>query len=298
MIDEHGWVVWPAQPAPPLDREEPTKTAAPVDMSLPGVVSRVVEWTKEATAPKSSVRPDALWRDPSASPAVLLLMFLDKYGDEALEWAPDTVKLTLERSGLKPSNSSFTKLLAAMSVMMTPSPWRQWEVFHHICRALAGEPPNFVYLEYPELGHLIAGYDLMHTLDPNRETDYEVDKYIAAAFRSAGVVYLPPPLDFAQAELEEARLECLECGAVHRDDNDVKCVSCGASALVKLPYEYQEMRDELELLWRKTRGLSLEKAIEYPVSAELEHARQTLLIHGDYAAEQRRNTAMQLRSIA
>ncbi len=238
-----------------------------------------------------------LWRHPNAHPAILILSVLDKYGDEALEWAPETLLATLDRDGVKLSNANKTKLMAACTALKSPSPWRQWEVFDMVCLGLAGQQPNVVYAEEPELGHLVAGFDFMKMVDPERDTSDEIDKFVAAAFKHEGLPYVPPPLDFAQRELEDPRIRCRSCGAEHRDDNDQRCVTCGSPQLEKIPYEYADLRDQVRGLWNDLKGLPLEAAVDKAPDTAAGNAVYRLLVHWDYAHQVRAHLVQQLRML-
>lgn len=246
--------------------DPPAKLAE--DTSLEGLVRRLalgaVSWEQDlapfektaAEAPLQDTKASIVtlgntWRHPEAHPLALLTLALNLYGNEALDWEPETLKLTLERDGHALSQSTLTKLLAARTLMLSPSPWRQWHVFAAVSRALAGIPPNFVYLEEPELGHLMLGVDCMKLVDPMRDTTDEVDKFVAAVLKHEGFCYAPPPLEFAQHELEAPKVECMQCHAVHRDDGDTRCVTCGGALLQKLPYVFADVRDGTAALWAK-----------------------------------------------
>jgi hypothetical protein len=301
MLDSYNYFAWPPGGRLFLGDEE-VKVGEREDSpptTLAAMVDAVVGWAKLAEAEGATLDAKKIWRHPEASPAVLLLMILDRYGQEALEWELETLKLTLERDGLKPSGTAWTKIMAGVTLLLSPSPWRQWEVFHWVTRGLAGLQPNMVFLEVPEPGHLLAGYELMQVFDPKRETSYEVDKFIAAAFRNEGIPYIPEPLSFAQRELEEAKIECLNCGAVHRDDDDVRCVTCESEDLVKIPYEHAELRDATKEWFERLRKLKLPKALEKLEEApeQAQAPLRRLLLHADYAKWQHRRTTAQLRGL-
>lgn len=237
------------------------------DDSLEGLVRRAsmaaVEWESEKTAElvkegnRVPVSKSNIWRHPDAHPLVLLSLTLDKYGQDSLEWEPETLRMTLEKDGLQLSQSVWTKILAARTLLLTPSPWRQWHVLAVVARGLAGLVPNFHYLEEPELGQLGAAIDMMKIADPTRETTDEIDKFVAAVFKSDGQPWAMPPLDFAQYELEEPELECKSCGSIHRNDGDVKCVTCGSQLLLPLPYPFAALRDQVKAVFaKKSRTLS------------------------------------------
>jgi len=237
-----------------------------------------------------------IWRHPDAHPVVLMLMLIDKYGMEYAEWHPDVLRLTVERDGIALSNKVWNKIMAGRVVLASPSPWRQWEVFHWVCRALAGESPNFVYLEEPELGHLVVGYEIMQMVD-KRETSFEVDKFIAATFKSAGVPYIPQPLNFAQRELEDTQLECKTCEALHRDDNDTACVSCGGKDLRRVPFEFEGLKTEIREMFETLGKLPLAAAVESLPDTAVGSAVYRLLVEWDLAKTVKAQMIQQLRMI-
>lgn len=303
----HDWFVWPAAGSDLVIPDATAKQAQSEDTRSPmeRVSSYALSCQKIAAAePTPSqihldrpVTIDNIWRHPDAHAAALLLLILKRYGDESLEWEPETLKLTLNKDGIELSNSAWTKILAGRVAMEAPGPWKQWDVFHWTCRGLAGLSPNFSLIEIPELGHLVAGYEFMRGVDSAMETTYDVDKFIAACAKSNGLPYLPPPLDFAQDELENIRIRCEECEAIHRDHNDVRCVTCGSSRLKKLPYEYASIRDRVRDRFNKISTLSLEKALDLLGDNEVDTATYTLALHWGYAHTQRILLQHQVRMI-
>lgn len=240
---------------------------------------------------------DTIWRHPNAHPAALMLLVLDRYGQESFDWEPETLLITMLRDGIQLSNANRTKILAARTALYSPSPWRQWSVLHWVCLGLSGRQPNFTFLEEPEMGYLAAGMDFMRMVDPERDTSDEVDKFVAAVFKKEGLPWIPPPLDFAQRELEAPKYECEQCGAVHRDDNDQRCVTCGSPRLKRLPYEFAGLRDEVKKLWNSVKGLPLETAVDRTPDTAAGNGVYQLLVHWDYVNQVRTQLAQQLRML-
>lgn len=291
-----GGLSFPAEPG-----ESPPEYTPP---TVAGIVDNVMATfgSDKVSALRKDVRSVApslkdIWRHANAHPVALLLLLLDRYGPEFAEWEVETLKLTMERDGLPVSNRVWNKICAGRVVLESPSPWRQWEVFHWVCRGLAGETPNFVYLEEPELGHLVVGYQTMKIFDPKRPTGLEVDKYVAASFKHEGIPFVPDPLDFAQRELEERKLKCQKCGAIHRDDNDVRCISCGSKDLKKEPYEFEALKKQCEELFGARRALPLEKAVDGLPDSGAGSAVYRLLVEWDYADTVQSQLLQQLRMI-
>jgi hypothetical protein len=311
LLDESSMRVWPPRGAGSAAASGGSDEAPPPEeaISIESLVSRAVSCVDEeekTAALKSDASIDLagqvpsmkdIWRHPNAHPIVLMLLLLDKYGQEYLEWHPDVLKMTLERDGIALSNKVWNKILAGRVVLMSPSPWRQWEVFHWVSRALSGESPNFVFYEEAEIGHLVVGMEIMKLVDPKRQTSYEVDKFVAAVFKHEGIPFIPAPLDFAQRELEEPKIECTHCLAVHRDDNDVRCVTCGEAKLRKIPFEFEELKAECKQLWDARKKLPLADAVENLPDTGAGSAVYRLLVEWDLVKTVKSQMIQQLRMI-
>lgn len=316
--DHFDWRHWPPQGsgAVVVDPDGIDKAAAvevlPIttEQVVGGIAAAYAEWCPsipQGLEKTSALRPDgspaqpvtskSIWRHPDAHPLVLTVLLLDRFGEDYVEWEPDALRLTLQRDGLQTSNSVFTKILAARVVLNSPSPWRQWEVFHWVCLGLTGESPNFHYLEEPEPGVLAAGYDVMRVVDPRRKTDLGVDKFIAATWKNEGFPYIPPPLDFAQRELESPKIKCLNCGAIHRDDNDVRCVTCASPRLESVPYEFADLRDEIAKLWARRANLPLERAVEGLPETPAGSVVARLRLQWEYPLRMRARLVQQIRAV-
>lgn len=292
--------VWPRPGGTRSEAEKVASAPRPMtyDTSLPFLVKRAAEFVVGLSGFEKVAAAENLniWRDPEAHPMVLLMMLLDAYGDECMEWDAEVLRVTLFRDGRQPTSSVWTKIQAARVLINSPSPWRQWEVFHWISLALAGEPPNFIYLEQADIGHLGAAVDMMKMIDPDREFSDEIDKFVAATIRHDGFPWAPPPLTFAQKELEEAQLRCLECSAIQRDDDDITCVTCGSTRLEAVPYEFAELRDEVAKFFTDYVDLPLSAAEELPETAAGISA-YALLEKWEYVENVRLRLARQIKAL-
>jgi hypothetical protein len=224
-------------------------------------------------------------------------MVIDRYGEDAVQWMPITLQQTLEKDGIRVSNSAYAKILAAFTLIASPSPWRRWEVFHWVARGLAGQQPNIVYLEEPEIGHLFVMADMMKLIDPKRKTGSEVDKFAAAVLKENGIHLAPAPLDFAQRELDDAKIQCDRCNTINRDDNDVRCVHCGHTKLSKVPGEFSDAKAASEALWNARRGMPILRAVDGLPDSGPGNAVYRLLVHWDYARRVRSQMIQQLRTV-
>jgi ribosomal protein L37E len=314
-----NWAQWPRDGAEPAIPEETVKTAASYPESpepslselvssisavLPVWVAELPQGIEKVAAKREGVGDELpvvtaknIWRHPKAHPLILTLLLLDRYTPEYMIWAPETLRLTLKRDGILVSNSVWTKILAARVLFNSPSPWRRWEVFHWISIGLSGRPPNFSFMEEPELAYLAAAADIMRIVDPPRDFDEEVEKYVATAAHTEGVACLPPPLEFAQRELDDPHIRCKRCGTKDRDDNDVKCVACGSTQLEKIPHPYASVCEEVLSLLRTRMRLPLEQAVKGLLDTTAGNMAKHILIHWDHRNQTRANLITQFRAL-
>ncbi len=299
LLDLNQVRAWPpqgGQAAPVSDSEH---VSTPPELSLSGLVTSIVSSIDgvEKTASDTGLTSANIWRHQDAHPLILVLMLLDKYGNDCIEWHPDVLKMTLDKDKIQVSNTAWSKILATRVVLASPSPWRQWNAFHWISLALNGVSPNFVFFEKPEIGFMVVAADVMKICDPARQTSDDVDKFVAAVFRDDGLVFAPPPLDICTRELEDRKLLCTDCSAIHRDDNDVKCISCGSTSLKRMAYEFEDIKAECESLWRQRSGMPLGAALQDLPDSPAGNNAYRLLIQWDHARDVRANLARQLRML-
>jgi hypothetical protein len=204
----------------------------------------------------------------------------------------------LRRDKILISNSVWTKIQSVRPLLNVPTPWRQWEIFHWVALGLNGEPPSFVYMEQPQIGHLAAAVDIMKIVDRSRPFGEDVDKFIAVVLKEAGVVYAPPPLDIAQRELDDPQIKCADCGAEDDDNDDVKCISCGSVNVQRVPGEFDELRDAVKRSFQARVGKPLEQAERGLEEDPVGVTTLRLLLHWDYRNMMRAQLVGQLRMLA
>ena len=314
-----NWAQWPMDGAESAVLEDRVKTASYPDSPPPsieavaqGIANVVPVWENELPTgieKTAALRDDGsgdrlpdinlrnVWRHPNAHPLTFDLLLLDRYGVEYLKWEPEPLRVTLKRDGFQLSSQAWTKIQAVRVLHNSPSPWRRWEVFHWIALGLNGKPPNFSFMEEPELGALAVAIDIMRIVDRPRETGEEIDKYVATVAKADGQTCLPPPLDFAQRELSQPKIRCRRCGTEDRDDNDVRCVACGSEDIERLPNPYAELCGRVTQMVKARNRLPLERAVDGLPDDIAGNMAYRLLTHWDYRNEMRSRLITQFRML-
>lgn len=273
--------------------------------SLPALVAEVplgmskVAGLRDGVDPLPPVTLQNIWRHPNAHPLVLDVLLLDRYGVEYLDWEPEVVRETLLRNSTPISTRNWTKIQAIRVTHRATTPWRQWEVLHWISQGLDGTQPTITFMELPEIGVLASAIDILKTIDKTVEFSDEIQKFVAATARYAGIPFLPPPLDFAQRELDQAQVRCRNCETIVRDDNDQRCVHCASTDLEHdiLDSQWSAAKTAVKTAWEAQRGKRLEDVVSGLGDSAEDHCIYSLAIHWDYRNQVRQRLVDQLKMI-
>jgi ribosomal protein L37E len=169
---------------------------------------------------------------------LLDMVLLDKYGPQWLTWEPETIWDEIADDFKQTvSIHDASKIQAMKTLHVVETPWKAWEAFVPVCQAINNNIPDFRSLYKPTLAQASYAVRIMNLVNPDEQFSEEVSKFIAACFLDDDVVYLPPPVDFAQDEAMMLQYRCTKCDRIDVDEDNMMCDHCGApqSALVKEP---------------------------------------------------------------
>jgi hypothetical protein len=190
-----------------------------------------------------------------AHPVALTMALMEKFGVDWFDWEPETLKqeiLTTFRA-TSVSEHNWQKIQAVRTLTQTVGFWNEWHIFEKIIQALNNNIPRFDITQICTMAQLMAGVDIAEQIR-QEQYDEEIHRYIAACALDEGVVYLPPPLDFAQRILTQPMYRCKDCGQVDTDDLDGRCDFCTGRFQDEHPLNFKPM----EMVADKV-GTNLEK---------------------------------------
>jgi hypothetical protein len=147
--------------------------------------------------------------DPEAFATTLLVLMLDRYGDDEvgragvdiLKWHPGTLRVALdELAGGEAPESNFAKLMAAIT-LLTSDVLTDVDTFARFCCTINGDPLNPRILQVPSSEDMLWALSEAHLLDEvgNRDEplSQEVRHYMGAVLEADGVVDPPDLLRLA-----------------------------------------------------------------------------------------------------
>ncbi len=144
-------------------------------------------------APKAIQRALLLSEDAYATP--LFLMVMDLYGPEALEWAPETMRMELEQDfQLRLPKANLDKIFAAITIVTTNYFYKDVTRFVELCNILAGDdfqPDEFEPADAEEMLIAITEAILLWPPDDDAEdTEFsaEIREYIKQVLGEQGIL--------------------------------------------------------------------------------------------------------------
>ena len=193
---------------------------------------------------------------PNCTPLELFSAATEEFGKDWFTWEPETLWSELEEDLVEQSKN---KLQAIQVVLSNNLFWKDWTTFEKICLAFNNGTPRFDAIEDvspAQMAYAIRiAYELRrHAQLPGKMPVFseEVLDYIAIRSYLDGIVYLPKPLDVAQARLNDITGLKLLAEAIEKTSKDPNAelledpVSIGAvKSKIITAYAYSDRRKEI-----------------------------------------------------
>jgi hypothetical protein len=140
-------------------------------------------------------RVKAFWSGDEAFASTLLVMFVDKYGTEGLQWAPETIRMQVNSDfGVRASDVAIDRLLAAITIITSDGFFKNLPRFIQLCNILSGDnfdPEVFDPADSVECAWGITEALLLYPPDEDEPFVDEIRHYIGKVLDDEG--YITPP---------------------------------------------------------------------------------------------------------
>lgn len=210
-------------------------------------------------------------KKPDPSMTGLMLVVIDEYGTEALDWDPETIKMELEDDyHVELSSSTLDKICVGAQLLTTQKFYKSLPDFNNFCNILSDDDSSYGIWAPADAYDITGAMAEVLLLAPPKEPkeiafDPEIIGYIVVALRNAHILTPPECLSFIPSK----ELAIKEIGSLS-DDNDM--FSAGyetgiensqdlqdyeVKVLAKIMYELNELKLEhgdLEFLKKVTDG--------------------------------------------
>lgn len=143
------------------------------------------------------------WRSKETFATVLLTMFLDRFGMEALEWDPATIAMEVEEEfDVELPQLSLDKLIVAIQILTTDRFFKRLPDFIAFCNVLDGDPFQPNTFDPADAEEVAWGITEALLISPPEEDDpepltNEIRAYIGSVLDSEGIINPPDILRIA-----------------------------------------------------------------------------------------------------
>ena len=149
------------------------------------------------------------WKSRETFASVLLTLFLDKFGVEALDWDPATITLEIEEEfDVELPQLALDKLLVAIQILTTDKFFKSLPDFVTFCNVLGGDTYRPDMWDPADAEEVAWGITEALLISPPEDDDKEpftdeVRGYIGAVLDSEGIINAP---DILRIALRAARV--------------------------------------------------------------------------------------------
>jgi hypothetical protein len=128
-----------------------------------------------------------MWQNPEADATVLNAMIISRYGEQALDWDPLTIRLEIQEDfRVEPVDEVMNKICAMQIVMTSSDFFERIDTFINVCNALADGDPFFEVftpLEPEEIAFAISTVAMNRDMLPFNPT---IQRYVKEVLKSEG----------------------------------------------------------------------------------------------------------------
>lgn len=198
----------------------------------------------------------SVWTDPNSFGFSMLVVFLDTYGTEGLQWEPTTIAMEIEADfQVCLSQANFDRLLAAIQILTTDSFYKSLPDFINFCNILSGDTYDPRMWDPAETDEIAWGITEALIIDvPDEEDPFsdEILAYIGKALDDEGIMNPPDILRLAIRD----GVNTMRVQNDYTDDPEMFAAIYGAEAS-KTDSINELIRNRLKALSDQLQGLQL-----------------------------------------
>jgi hypothetical protein len=143
----------------------------------------------------------AILQDKDAYATTILLILIDNYGTEVIQWTPETIRLEIKEDyNLVLPDANLDKLMAAISILTTDDFFKRLPVFIQLCNILSGDdfdPTSFDPADPLEIAWGITEAMFLEPPDEDEPFIDEIRHYIGEVLNDHGITSPPDVLRIA-----------------------------------------------------------------------------------------------------
>jgi hypothetical protein len=139
--------------------------------------------------------------DPNTFATMIIVVLVDFYGTEFVNWAPQTIREETEADfGIEWPQANFDRLMAGVALVVTDSFYKSLPDFIELCNILAGSPATPGVFDLADAGECAWGITEALLLSPPDDEEpftEEIRTYIGKVCEMEGIITPPDILRLA-----------------------------------------------------------------------------------------------------
>jgi hypothetical protein len=147
------------------------------------------------------------WTDEDSFATTMLMVLIDKYGTEALEWAPQTLVMEIEEDyGVDLPKPNVDRLMTAIDILTSDNFYNSLPDFINQCNILSGDTYDPRVWDPADAGEIAWGITEALLIEPPDGEDpfsEEIRAYIGATLDVEGIIQPPDVLKIAIRDAED-----------------------------------------------------------------------------------------------
>ena len=140
----------------------------------------------------------SVFENDDLNPLVMYHMLNNMWGEEWLEWEPETIIQTAEMDGFKISSINLGKIFALRVVIKTDRFFTEPRIFEKVVRSFSNKVVDWGTVQRNRVHEIAAAIALIDRYVRDGSFSDDIAAYVAACALSDGYVLLPPQLSFAE----------------------------------------------------------------------------------------------------
>lgn len=138
--------------------------------------------------------------DPQTPATVLLILVMDLFGPDALQWDPETIRMELtETVASKISDATLNKVMAAIELVTTDGFYTDLPTFIRLCNVLYNGTMDLETFDPADVGEIAWGItEAMLIWPPDEQAEnpfnHKIVEYIGLALKDEGIMQPPDVL--------------------------------------------------------------------------------------------------------
>lgn len=206
---------------------------------------------------KRSSDPISILEDSEANPVKIFLTLNNKFGEEWVEWEPETILEMADREGVEVKHTNRDKIMALKVIQNTDAFWEDPRTFEKVVLAFNHRIVDWGHVQEPRLHEVVGAIELIERYLKSLDFTEKIQAYVTVVAIRDGYVMLPPALDFAKFLFSEQLIDKMGDEALQRQerlrrmlDDDVENPTEEDAVqyrrILRCQYHAQEMINELK----------------------------------------------------